>query len=301
MARTVLITGATGFLGRQVVIAFEQAGWTVVGAGFSRAIPPKIRRLDLCNRAEVETALDEIKPEVVVHNAANSSPDRCDADPTAARAINVEASRALAIATAARSIVLIYVSTDYVFPGLPGEAPYETDAATKPPNLYGQTKLDGEQAVLQASKRAVSLRIPVLYGPAEKPSESAINILMDTVTRKGNGDAKTVVDDWAVRFPTNTQDVARVLVDIAEKYAEEGSDISSLPSVLHFSGQEAFTKYGMCALFGEIMGLPVSALIPNKDPPAPTDVQRPYNCQLSTKALQGLDISITAQNFKDWW
>lgn len=61
MAKTALITGATGLLGRQVVQAFERAGWTVVGTGFTRAKPPSILKLDLGDEAEVAKALKDIR------------------------------------------------------------------------------------------------------------------------------------------------------------------------------------------------------------------------------------------------
>lgn len=116
--------------------------------------------------------------------AANRFPDKCDLDPGGARKINVEASKLLAETTSKAGILLIYISTDYVFPGKSGEAPYETDAEPSPPNLYGQTKLDGEKATLQATKQydlGVVLRVPVLYGKADEPRESAVNVLMDAL------------------------------------------------------------------------------------------------------------------------
>ena len=112
--------------------------------------------------------------------------------------------------------MLVYISTDYVFSGREGEAPYEADAPTGPTNLYGQTKLDGEHAVLDAYKDAgkqglgVVLRVPVLYGPAETPSESAVNVLMDSVWKVQNPGEKVKMDHWALRYPTNTEDIGRV-------------------------------------------------------------------------------------------
>ena len=78
--------------------------------------------------------------------AANRFPDKVDKDPEGTRKLNIEASKSLAKQCAERGIVLVYISTDYVFSGKEGEAPYEADAQTGPTNLYGQTKLDGEQA-----------------------------------------------------------------------------------------------------------------------------------------------------------
>lgn len=141
-----------------------------------------------------------------------------DKDPEGTRRLNVTATETLARLCAAAGAVLIYISTDYVFSGRPGEAPYAADAATGPTNLYGQTKLDGERAVLEAyggsskgKARGVVLRVPVLYGHAETPAESAVNVLMDVLWQAQGDEAKPVkMDHWALRYPTNTEDVGRV-------------------------------------------------------------------------------------------
>ena len=151
-----------------------------------------------------------------MQGAAQRFPDKVDKDPEAARAINVAASRSLARLAAARDIFLIYISTDYVFSGAPGEAPYEADATPGPTNLYGRTKLDGERAVLEEYGRAgkqgfgVTLRVPVLYGHAEMPSESAVNVLMDALWKCQTEGVKVKMDHWGIRYPTNTEDVGRV-------------------------------------------------------------------------------------------
>jgi S-adenosylmethionine synthetase len=236
--------------------------------------------------------------------AANRSPDSVDANPEAARKINIDASRLLAKATTARSIVLIYICTDYVFPGPPGAAPYETDAKPAPTNLYGQTKLDGEIAVLEEAAGTglgVSLRVPVLYGEATEPKESAVNVLMDAVWKAQEKDSTAKVDDWAIRYPTNTEDVGRVCADIAAKYTT-ATDRASLPKLLQFSSEDRYTMYEMCQVFAEIMGLPLDGLAPNKqgnDPNA--KVQRPYDTHLSTKALRELGIEVHTQDFVAWW
>lgn len=144
--------------------------------------------------------------------AANRFPDKVDKDPEGTRKLNVDATRALAQLCTDNEIFLIYISTDYVFSGKPGEAPYEADAPTGPTNLYGQTKLDGEHAVLETSGEkgfGVVLRVPVLYGDAEMPTESAVNVLMDVVWKVQSGE-KVKMEHWALRYPTNTEDVGRV-------------------------------------------------------------------------------------------
>lgn len=145
--------------------------------------------------------------------AANRFPDKCDRDPEGTRALNVLASASLAHACTSRNILLLYISTDYVFPGTEGQAPYEVTAEPNPTNLYGQTKWDGEKAVIKEAEGGggggvVVLRVPVLYGDAASNGESAVNCLMDAV-EQAQGE-KVVMDHWALRYPTNTEDVGRV-------------------------------------------------------------------------------------------
>ncbi|TVY37327.1 Methionine adenosyltransferase 2 subunit beta [Lachnellula subtilissima] len=280
MPKTALITGATGLLGRQVVKAFERAGWDVKGTGYTRAKPPSIIKLDLNSSSAIAETLSEVKPQVVVHCAANRFPDKCDSDPAGTRALNITATNTLASLCAQHNILLIYISTDYVFPGTEGNAPYEADSKPSPPNLYGQTKWEGEQAVLAGMKKGwgIVLRVPVLYGDAERPAESAVNVLMDSVWKTQEEAAGVKMDHWALRYPTNTEDVGR------------------------FSSEDKFTKYEICKLFAEIMGLPLDGMIPNTEGNDPNaSVQRPYDCHLSSRALKDIGINTATQDFKGWW
>ncbi|KAF3163575.1 hypothetical protein EYR41_011310 [Orbilia oligospora] len=295
--KKVLVTGATGLLGRQVVRAFDEAGWEVIGTGFSRANPPRILKLDITDQEDVEKVLDDVKPAIIIHCAAEKSPDRCASDPDGTKALNVAASQLLAEQTAARNIVLVYISTDYVFDGTPGGAPYETDAETSPPNFYGETKRDGEIAVIKASDRAVVLRVPLLFGSGDN-SESAVNILIDTIWNK-SGKEKVDMDHWAIRYPTNTEDVARVLKDIAEKYTSE--DPTKLPRILQFSSEDRCTKYEICERLAQALGLPMPHIVANSTVDPNPSVKRPYDCHLSTKALKDLGINVTTMDFEAWW
>ncbi|KAL2810965.1 hypothetical protein BJX63DRAFT_422688 [Aspergillus granulosus] len=305
MATTVLVTGASGLLGRKVFDRFKRSGCLTVGQGFSRANPPTIIKADLENPDDIESLLDAAKPQIVIHCAANRFPDLCDKNPDQARRVNVDATRTLAEWTAARNILLLYISTDYVFPGAEGEAPYEADAETKPPNLYGQLKRDGEQVVLEATKHTgmgIVVRVPVLYGTANDNSESAVNILVDAVWKAQDENAGVKMDDWAQRYPTNTEDVARVLRDIVIKYLKERARILELPKILQFSSEDRMTKYGICQKLAEILGVSLKGMIQNKEGNDPNaSVQRPYDTHLSTKALKDLGIDVSTVNFEQWW
>ncbi|EXJ94013.1 hypothetical protein A1O1_02406 [Capronia coronata CBS 617.96] len=321
-----LVTGATGLLGRQVYKAFGDAGWQTTGTGFSRA-SGEIRRLDIQDEEAVRQLFDEVKPQVVVHSAADRQPDSCTKNPEAAHRINVTATANLAKTCAENNVFLIYISTDYVFPGVPGQAPYKATDEPKPSNVYGQTKLDGEKAVL-AYPNTVVMRVPVLYGPTEENKESAINVLMDSLYESQKKPVK--MDDWAIRYPTNVEDVARVCVDIAKYYTSATATATAahqggghddgkvtadqkmvapgsgepLPRILQFSSEDRMTKYDICKVFGEIMGLPIDGIVPDKESgkkPAPDGTLRPYDCHLDTSELKKLGIDVTTVDFVAWW
>ena len=145
------------------------------------------------------------------------------------------------------------------------------------------------------------LRVPVLYGPVEENKESAVNILKDTVWKAQ--EQKVEMDDWAQRYPTNTEDVARVIRDIAEKYSNTSAQTRpEIPRVLQFSSEDRFTKYQICELIADIMGLPLEKMVATKDGGDPSAaVQRPYDTHLSTRTLKELGIDAGTQDFKAWW
>jgi dTDP-4-dehydrorhamnose reductase len=218
----------------------------------------------------------------------------------------------------------VYISTDYVFQGRPGEAPYATTDTPDPPNLYGLTKLEGEHAVLAAygvthkmsaaRAGAVVLRVPLLYGhcePEEK-TKSAVHALLDVLDKAqtmGEGEPKVKVDNYSLRFPTCTEDVGRVIADTATLYLdarEPGAAEKRLPSVLHFSAvTKPFTKWDMVRIFAEdILGLSLKNLEPHnptKDPGARDAVQRPYDTHLSPRILRELGVDVSCQDFVGWW
>ncbi|KAF7586301.1 hypothetical protein BBP40_009083 [Aspergillus hancockii] len=305
MSSVVLVTGATGLLGRQVFNTFKHSGCFVVGQGWSRATPPTILKADLEKREDIQRVLDEVKPQIIVHCAANRSPDLCEQNPEQARRVNVDATRTLAEEASTRGAFLIYISTDYVFPGKEGEAPYDADAETNPPNLYGQLKRDGEVAVLEATKETglgLVLRVPVLYGPSEDNSESAVNCLIDAVWKSQVPESSVKMDDWALRYPTNTEDVGRVCRDIVIRYIKDRTRLCELPHILQFTSEDRMTKYEICEKFAEVLGLPLDRMVRNKqgnDPAAA--VQRPYDTHLSTKGLTELGIDARTTDFVAWW
>lgn len=175
-------------------------------------------------------------------------------------------------------------------------------------------KLDGEKAVIDETspRMGVVLRVPVLYGSIsgdgkEGRQESAVNTLLDKVY---DAQVKEIImDDWSQRYPTCTEDVGRVCKDISRLYSSTPSASSgvdekapNLPRILQFTAEQRMTKYRMCEIFADILGLPMGQMKANKEGNDPRSaVQRPYDTHLTTEELKGLGISILCQSFEAWF
>lgn len=294
----VLVTGASGLLGRAVVAAAEARGDEVVGVAYSRA-HGALRKLDLCDADAVRALLADVQPDAVIHTAAERRPDAMEAHPDEARRLNVDVPSQLvaACATLERPARLVHLSTDYVFDG--AHPPYRPDDAPHPLNAYGQSKLDAEKAIAAASQpgQATCVRVPVLYGDTEYDGESAVNVLLGALQQT----APAKMDAHGVRFPTNVADVARFLLAVC------AYDQGPLPPILHFSAAEAMTKYDMCltmaAAWEAASGVKVVTdhLVPERTPDPNAATQRPGNCQLDTQASVALGLPMECVAFATWW
>lgn len=153
-AFSVLLTGASGFLGPWVAAALRQAGYTVVCAARTAGDV----RVDLDSPTQIHDLLRSLRPDLVLNLVALSRLQECNAEPAKARRVNAWLPGALAERLGSR---LLHVSTDLVFDG--GGAPYGPQASQAPLSVYGATKAEGEEQVLRHGGRVV--RLPLLFGP----------------------------------------------------------------------------------------------------------------------------------------
>ncbi|KAI8810949.1 hypothetical protein BJ742DRAFT_754417 [Cladochytrium replicatum] len=293
----VLVTGASGALGRQVFNSVKDAAHDVLGTAYSRAVPGVYEKVDLTNTDETKAVFEKFKPHAVVHCAAERKPDEVDKNPEGARQLNVGATRLIAELCKSYGAFLIYISSDYVFDGT--SPPYEIDSKANPINFYGQTKYDGEMVVKEVDPTAVLLRIPVLYGPVETSNESSVNLLVELVK-----DASTPVkmDHVQVRYPTNTIDVARVFRDLIGRAVKpDGSRDTSVSGVYQFSAKEKLTKYQICEIFAGILKVTISHIEPVVELNKAAAVTRPHDCQLSTARLESEGFDVSFVPFKSWF
>jgi dTDP-4-dehydrorhamnose reductase len=134
------------------------------GFGTHRVIAPSEADLDICDRRQVEAALDQARPDLLLNAAAYTDVDGAETDPEAAFAGNAHGPGILAVATEQRGIPILQISTDFVFDGEAGR-PYDESDETGPCSVYGQSKLEGEEAVRHANRRHFVVRTSWLYAP----------------------------------------------------------------------------------------------------------------------------------------
>ena len=177
--RRVLITGASGLLGRSIFKTFSGSDqWEVLGLAHSRA-SGALRKVNLLDFDEAKRVVEEFRPDVLIHSAAERRPDVVENDQETSTKMNVGVSEILASAVnelnkdlPKAEHYMLYISTDYVFDGK--SPPYKPTDKPNPLNKYGKAKLQGEQVVLSCLPAAGILRVPILYGCVEYLQESAV-------------------------------------------------------------------------------------------------------------------------------
>ena len=215
-----LVTGAGGMLGRDVVAAARAHGHDC--AGLARA------ELDVSDRRAVERAVAGSAPEVIVNCAAWTDVDGAEADEPAALAVNGAGAGYLAAAALVAGAQLVQVSTDYVFDGS-ATRPYVESDPTAPISAYGRTKLAGERAVLDASPDHAVVRTAWLFGPGG-PNFVATMLALAAAGR----DEVAVVTDQ-IGCPTFTGHLAEKLIEVA---AERRAGILHAAAAGHCSRHE---------------------------------------------------------------
>lgn len=158
----VLVTGASGLLGRAVYAHFaSRKDVTVIGVANSRASEP-LQQLDLLDTEAVLNKVREASPDIIIHTAAERRPDVVEREPQRCQELNVDVPGRLARMASEIGVRIINISTDYVFDG--SKPPYTVDSEPNPLNAYGTSKLLGERAVSENGEqgKATSLRVPVL-------------------------------------------------------------------------------------------------------------------------------------------
>lgn len=255
----ILVTGAGGQLGFDVVKQLQARDVECQGVDFAD--------FDITDAQATESYIKDYKPDVVIHCSAYTAVDKAEDEPEKCWAVNVDGTENIAKACQEIDAKMIYISTDYVFPGT-GEHFYEVDDATGPLSVYGKTKLAGEEAVKKWLQKYYIVRISWVFGKNG-------NNFVKTMLRLGKEREELSVVCDQIGSPTYTADLAPLLCDMAatDKYGIYHATNEGVCSWAEFAA-ETFTLAGMKTC--------VKPIVTSE---YPTKAKRPFNSRLSKKGL----------------
>lgn len=270
----VLVTGANGQLGQSLqFIAKEYPAIDFVFCSSSE--------LDVTNKENAQAVFEKYQPNYCINAAAYTAVDKAESEPEKAHSINVLGAKNLAEVCQQNHCVLLHVSTDFVFDGTK-KSPYTEQDIPNPTGVYGQTKLDGEQAIQQTFDKYYIIRTSWVY------SQFGANFMKTMLRLASERESLSVVNDQ-VGTPTNAVDLAEVLV----KIIISGSD--------HF-GIYNFSNEGQCSWFDfakkifEIHDIAID-LRPIPTSAYPTPAKRPSYSVLDKSRIKEV-FGIVIQNWE---
>ena len=255
----ILVTGASGQLGYDVERELERRGIEHLGTSS--------RELDITDREAVERLMQSYRPDAVIHCAAYTKVDLAEDEPERCWAVNADGTRNLAAACREIGAKMLYISTDYVFPGT-GERSYETGDPTGPVNTYGRSKLAGELAVQSLLEKYFIVRISWVFGKNG-------NNFVKTMLRLAETKAELSVVCDQIGSPTYTADLAPLLCGMVqtERYG-----------VYHATNEGTCAWSEFAEAIFELAGRQV-AVHPIPTSAYPTKAARPLNSRMSKECL----------------
>ena len=276
----ILLTGINGQLGS--ALQSRLAGYEVIALDRSR--------LDLAQPDSIRKIVREIQPQWIVNPAAYTAVDKAESESAAAFAINAEAVAVLAEEAAQTRSVLLHYSTDYVFEGI-GTTPYVETDPTSPQNVYGASKLAGEQAIVASRAPALIFRTSWVYNATG-------NNFLRTILRlaRERQELRIVADQHGA--PTSADDLAEMTLRVIQQIEGTASETktshveaaASFTGIYHAAGSGETTWYGFAAKALHLLRQQdphqnLATLLPIATAEYPTPAQRPLNSRLNCNKL----------------
>ncbi|WP_455021377.1 dTDP-4-dehydrorhamnose reductase [Neisseria elongata] len=270
----ILITGGSGQVGHCLKAQLE---------GCAELSVPDSSALNIADRRSVRQAVETFRPDYIINAAAYTAVDKAESDAERAFAVNRDGARYLAEAAEAAGAAMLHISTDYVFDGA-GGAPYDEAAPTAPQNIYGASKLAGEQAVLAACRRAVVMRTSWVFGAHGQN-------FVKTMLRLGRErDSLGIVADQ-YGAPTAATDIAAALITVVRRHTPE--QLAERAGIYHYCGSPYASWFEFAeTIFAEAAAQGVLAKIPAVKPIAtadyPTPAKRPADSRLDCGKIRAV-------------
>lgn len=222
----VFVVGGSGLVGSNIVEIASERGTDVHSTYLNSETEHADVELDKTDPERTIEVIRNADPDVVVDTAAFHAVDDCESKRDEAWSINVTGTRNVAVAANAVDAQLIYLSTDYVFPGNPDETPYVETDPVRPLNYYAETKYAAERAA-RIADTATILRPSVVFGLAND------NFATWALSELDAGNELGIVDDQVSR-PTYAPDLAEACLNLAE---------TGVAGLYHATGPESLSRY----------------------------------------------------------
>lgn len=224
----ILITGSNGFLGQKIIEKIaNRPDLNLLGISKTKNRNPFLpegdfRQIDITDFKSLTDELEIFKPTHIIHTAAITSVEACEADKEKSKLVNVTTTEKIASYCKTSGCHLTFLSTDFVFDGIEGL--YKEEDATAPCNAYGHSKVEAEQRVIQSGCKFAVLRTILVYGVIADKNRS--NLILWAKNKLSNSEQISVVNDqW--RMPTWVDDLADACILAFEKDAQGIFHISS--------------------------------------------------------------------------
>lgn len=229
MKPIILLTGKNGQVGSALLHLLPQAG-DVAAFGHEQ--------LDLSNPTSISRTIREVRPQLIVNAAAYTAVDRAETDESTARAVNATAPGVIAEEAKKIGAALVHYSTDYVFDGTKN-APYDEADSVNPINVYGQTKLAGEQAIRDSGVSHLIFRTAWIF------ATRGHNFLLTILRLASEREELRIVSDQ-VGAPTCASDVAAATTKILTAASEKdcGFHFSQGSGTYHMTARGQTTWHG---------------------------------------------------------
>jgi len=276
----ILITGKNGQVGYELERSLQGLG-EIVAVGRNQ--------MDLSDLQQVRDVIRSVKPNLIVNPAAYTAVDKAETEPELAMRINGEAPAVMAEEARKLGAGIIHYSTDYVFDGTK-ETPYLETDPTCPVNVYGATKLAGEQAIQAAGVPHLILRTSWVYGMRGK------NFLLTVMRLAIERDELRIVGDQ-FGSPTWCRTIADTTAQLVARLDAQGGAVEAMTGPL--SGIYNLTSSGRTSWHGFTEEIVKHALIarapkvtPIRTEEYPLPARRPHNSELSGVRLRALNVHV---------
>ncbi len=238
-------------------------------------------KLDITNKNKIEEFVNKNNIKIIINCAAYTAVDKAESEKELADLINHKAVEYLANISKQKEILLIHISTDYVFDGK-NYKPYTEEDKTNPQGVYGLTKLKGEEAFKNSNAKGIIIRTSWVY------SSFGNNFVKTMLRLKDRGELGVVFDQ--VGTPTYARDLARVILEIINKHFNKLNSFKA--EIFHFSNEGVCSWYDFAKEIMKIAKIDCT-INPIETKDYPTPAKRPFYSVLNkSKIKKEFDINI---------